>query len=81
MVIESAQRRVGLALPSFSGITANGALLLARPRALGLSRSAIDLALYRRQAFTDLLSLWARAIRASDRRARSSPGRWAITAA
>jgi hypothetical protein len=51
----------------FSGITANGALLLARPRALGLSRSAIDLALYRRQAFTDLLSLWARAIRASDR--------------
>ncbi|HPT97859.1 MAG TPA: beta-galactosidase [Armatimonadota bacterium] len=51
----------------FSDFTARGALLLAQPRALGVSRSAIDLALYRRQAFTDLLSLWARAIRAADR--------------
>lgn len=49
-----------------SSATASGALLLGRTRALGVSRSAIDLALFRRQGFADLMSLWARYIRAGD---------------
>ncbi|MDH7568538.1 MAG: beta-galactosidase, partial [Armatimonadota bacterium] len=51
---------------SFTDISAAGVVHAAAASPLGISTAGIDLALFRQQAFTRLLRLWAAAVRSAD---------------